>query len=290
MCGSWHTGHGTFLALEFSPRGRPRPREALPPARPPRLARPPPRPPPPPRPNANTGAGAFERPVLLRNDGAAASDETAAARVPQSCTPGREAAALAAGRAARAASAAAIVSGTLLSPALFAIRPLSDSSAAVLGRDISSREAPNHHDAVALRPLPRQEPLRDASELPAPAVDRRQLRTAGRGQRRRSRAAPTARGDAALAAAWLCRTRPTRRSEAAPVARCGEPAGRRAAKKWPGKRPKRPVGRGRCWLAQHERVLTAHAGSRQRSIPRTATCRLFWLFASRRRFSVNRNG
>jgi len=63
--------------------------------------------------------------------------------------------------------------------------------------------APNHHDMVALRPLPRQEPLRDASKLPAPAVDRRQLRTAGRGQRRRSRAAPTARGDAALAAAWL---------------------------------------------------------------------------------------
>jgi len=264
------------LAVEFfSPRGRPRPRPrprgALPPPRPPRTACPPPRVPPPPRPNANTGAGAFERPVLLRNDGAAASDETAAARVPQSCTPGREAAALAAGRAARAASAAAIVSGTLLSPALFAIRPLSDSSAAVLGRDISSREAPNHHDAVALRPLPRQEALRDASKLPAPAVDRRQLRAAGRGQRREPRRAPTARGDAALAAAWLCRTRPTRRSEAAPVARCGEPAGRRAAKKWPGKRPKRPVGRGRCWLAQHERVLTAHAGSRQRSIPRTAS-------------------
>ena len=150
--------------------------------------------------------------------------------------------------------------------------------------------APNRHDAVALRPLPRQEALRDASKLPAPAVDRRQLRAAGHGQRREPRRAPTARGDAALAAAWLCRTRPTRRSEAAPVARCGEPAGRRAAKKWPGKRPKRPVGRGRCWLAQHERVLTAHAGSRQRSIPRTATCRLFWLFASRRRFSVNRNG
>ena len=141
--------------------------------------------------------------MLLRNDGGAASDETAAARVPQSCTPGRGAAALAAGRAARAASAAAIVPGTLLSLVLFAIRPLSDSSAAGPGREISSREAPNHHDAVALRPLPRQEALRDASKLPAPAVDRRQLRTAGRGQRRRSRAAPTARGDAALAAAWL---------------------------------------------------------------------------------------
>ena len=49
------------------------------------------------------------------------------------------------------------------------------------------------------------------------------------------------------------------------------------------------MGRGRCWLAQNERVLTAHAGSRQRSIPRTATCRRFWLFASRRRFFVNRN-
>ena len=85
--------------------------------------------------------------------------------------------------------------------------------------------APNHHDMVARRPLPRQEALRDASKLPAPAVDRRQLRTVGRGQRRMSRAAPTARGDAALAAAWLRRTRPTRRSEAAPVARGGEAAG-----------------------------------------------------------------
>jgi hypothetical protein len=138
VCGSWHTGHGTFLALEFSPRGRPRPREALPPARPPRLARPPPRPPPPPRPNANTGAGAFGWPVLLWNAGGAASDETAAARVGQSCTPDRGAAAPApAGRAARTASAAAIVPGTLLSLALTAIRALSDRSAAGPGRDIS---------------------------------------------------------------------------------------------------------------------------------------------------------
>ena len=50
--------------------------------------------------------------------------------------------------------------------------------------------APNRHDAVALRPLPRQEALRDASKLPAPAVDRRQLRTAGRGQRRMSTPRP----------------------------------------------------------------------------------------------------
>ena len=114
----------------------------------------------------------------------------------------REAAAPAAGRAARAASAAAIVPGTLLSLALFAIRPLSDSSEAGPGRDIS-KGAPNRHDAVALRPLPRQEALRDASKLPAPAVVRRQLRIAGRGQRRMSRAAPAARGVAALAAAWL---------------------------------------------------------------------------------------
>ena len=128
------------MAVEFfSPPGRPRPRPrgALPPPRPPRTACPPPRVPPLPRPNANTGAGAVERPVLLRNAGGAGSDETAAARTPQSCTPGRGAAALAAGRAARAASAAAIVPGTLLSPALFAIRPLSASSAAGPGRDIS---------------------------------------------------------------------------------------------------------------------------------------------------------
>ena len=48
-------------------------------------------------------------------------------------------------------------------------------------------------------------------------------------------------------------------------------------------------GRGRCWLAQNERVLTAHAGPRPRSIPEKATGRLLWLFASRRRFFVNRN-
>ena len=92
-----------------------------------------------PRANANTGASAFERPVLLRNAGGAASDETAAARVLQSCTPRRWAAtpAAPAGRAARAVSAAAIVPGTLLSLALFAIRPLSDSSAAGPWRDIS---------------------------------------------------------------------------------------------------------------------------------------------------------
>ena len=106
------------------------------------------------------------------------------------------------GRAAWAVSAAAIVPGTLLSLALFAIRPLSDSSEAGPGRDILAEKLPTATDAVPLRPLPRQEALRDASKLPAPAVDRRQLRAAGRGQRQMSRAAPgAARGVRPLLAA-----------------------------------------------------------------------------------------
>ena len=64
--------------------------------------------------------------------------------------------------------------------------------------------APNRHDAVALRPLPRQEALRDASKLPAPAVDRRQLRTAGRCQRRRAAPRPLREASRLAAAAdWL---------------------------------------------------------------------------------------
>jgi len=91
----------------------------------------------------DTGSFVFGRPALLWNAGGAASDETAAARVGQSCTPDRGAAAPApAGRAARTASAAAIVPGTPLSLALFATRPLSDSSAAGPGRDITKRELP----------------------------------------------------------------------------------------------------------------------------------------------------
>ena len=71
----------------------------------------------------------------------------------------------------------------------------------------SRREAPNRHDAVALRPLPRQEAPRDASKLPAPAVDRRQPRATGRGQRRMSRAAPMREAWHALAAAAGCAAR-----------------------------------------------------------------------------------
>ena len=103
------------------------------------------------------------------------SDETAAARVVQSCTPDRGAAALAAGRAARAASAAAIVPGTLLSPALFAIRPLSASSAAGPGRDITKRSS--------------QPPRRGgAPATTAPRSSARRVQTAS--SRSRSPAAP----------------------------------------------------------------------------------------------------
>jgi len=225
-CISWHTGHCTFLAVEFfSPRGRPRPRGALPPPRPPRAACPPPRVPPPPRPNANTGAGAFGRPALLRNAGGAASDETAAARVVQSCTPDRGAAAPAACRAAWAASAAAIVPGTLLSLALFATRPLSDSSAAGPGRDISkgSSQPPRRGGAPAAT-APRSSARRvqtASSRSRSPAAPDRRPRPAPNEPRR----AHGARRRGLGCRAWLRRTRPTRRSEAAPVAWGGEPAG-----------------------------------------------------------------
>ena len=94
------------------------------------------------------------------------------------------------GAAAQTASAAAIVPGTLLSLALTAIRALSDRSAAGPGRDISPPDPepqprdlepqPEPQDLELepqeLEPAEAQEALRDAPKLPAPAVDRRQLR------------------------------------------------------------------------------------------------------------------
>ena len=93
------------------------------------------------------------------------------------------------GAAAQTASAAAIVPGTLLSPALFAIRPLSASSAAGPGRDISPpdpepepRDLEPQPEPQDLEPEPQDLELAAAPRssarrvtLPAPVVDRRQL-------------------------------------------------------------------------------------------------------------------
>jgi len=107
-------------------------------------------------------------------------------------------------------------------------------------------------DEAALRPLPRQDALQEASKLTAPAADRRQPPERGRASTEYAALRPL--HDAVDSRPRGCCTRPTRRPETQPLAQRGEAVRRGGAERCRGTPLQRSAGRWRCLLHENAAV------------------------------------